>query len=1462
MSELVQEALKSEDVEKLKNVRKVEKNAFTRFENRLKKLLVTESDKVTFKLEEINYEEVVDSFARYEAAYSNLQSLSDQICVVDQQSLDKEDSDSYICAVEDSYFDTRRLVSKYKSQVENAVKMAENAQSEDASNMVLEDYVSALDNAEVAVKIIAGKTAEEIFSLGDALLLQPVKLLKSTLQTTFMAASAENARLKASGNLKALLDKKFKFDHKVEFARKKDVIAKLDTIINAQYILMNKKEATIRSGSISSEVSSLPSPSSSHAVKLAKPDPISFSGNSRDWSSFSRDFEQLIVPGRDDTAIGVYFKQAIPMKHRHLLDNCALNEWEKMRDILKEELGTARHVVDSVVTEIQRMKQVSGDKADKMFVDFVEKVERMVRDLRSDDLLHEISNNVVITELEKKLPAKIAEEWSKINIEKDLVNKASSERFDELMKFLAIHKKVVKFHSNDARQAGGSRSQTCYVTGHTFVVKAGQQSLDNKPAQQSLDIKSCHKCGAVGHFARNCTHDGVVSDGKKERKFKPCLACNDGATNAKSVVHSTDTCAVWNCLSHDERIKKVSCVKHPFWTGKTPHSTSNCTAKVRSCTICNASDSHHFLLCPARKVTTMMAKQIGSTSMATNVSRSVMLPLYVVKGTDGSRYGTMVDGCSTDNYIRSKIARKNKLEVVEEVQLEIEGMGQVKTSLKNVKVYKVPIYDKLGMRHELLCYGVDNIASLSGRPSRKHYSDLCRKFGYDAKEIERPECVDLLISMRESHLHPDMKIKTVGKLTLFSGRLGLVFGGEDSENILPAAERCFVASSCVIPTVQTATYRATVREVLTGVNHKHLDKHPEKRLLAYFQEDSVGVDCQPRCGNCLCGKCAFGGSKLSLKDEREYQEMLSRMRYDTDNKCWWVKFNWTVPKEALVNNKPAVLRVMEATVRKLDKNVEWRNIYEMQLKDLLERGVAREVLDDELDAYVKRGGIVYYIAHQMALNPSSKSTPVRCVFNGSQQYRGYSLNSSVALGPEEIMNDLSGMLLRFREGIYAAQGDIKKMFYCVRVEYEEEMCQLWIWRFAGESKIRTFSMGRLIMGHKSSTNYSTIAVHETAKLFDFQFRYPVAFKALVEDTYVDNVLIAKDSLEEIKNGIKDIEYVAGHGNMFFKPWVISGEDVPVQTIQVNLPNAVKVDEEKALGLSWDVKPDLLSVKPAMLAEKKRGGVPLLVSESLILNPSLSLTLRLCLSIHAQSFDPLGFVLPVRMVGNILFRKTLQFLKSSPAGTRSLKIPWDMVIENVDAEHRFYDSWISYFQMLTTLKDVVICRSCKPDNFDPNIKPSLITFCDGNEDAFGVVVYALWTLLDGGKEARFLFAKAKLGPLLNKGEVVKNELSGAVFAARARCWVMSQTGLEYSKSYHFLDSRIVQDMMLKESYGFNTFAGLRVAELQQKTDLKQWLHIPSAENSADILTRGATPNQIGIDSLYQTGPKWLLEDESN
>ena len=159
-------------------------------------------------------------------------------------------------------------------------------------------------------------------------------------------------------------------------------------------------------------------------------------------------------------------------------------------------------------------------------------------------------------------------------------------------------------------------------------------------------------------------------------------------------------------------------------------------------------------------------------------------------------------------------------------------------------------------------------------------------------------------------------------------------------------------------------------------------------------------------------------------------------------------------------------------------------------------------------------------------------------------------------------------------------------------------------------------------------------------------------------------------------------------------------------------------------------------------------------------------------------------------------------------------------------------------MLVSLKDITFPRSHKPMNVDPYVKPHLFTFSDGNEEAYGSPAYARWTLLDGTRVTNLIMSKAKLGPLTHKGEVVKNELSGATYEARLKCWIIEHTKIYFGVHVHFLDSRIVQDMIMKESYCFNTFAGLRVGEIQKKTDIMRWLHIPSDENIADILINGA------------------------
>ena len=84
-------------------------------------------------------------------------------------------------------------------------------------------------------------------------------------------------------------------------------------------------------------------------------------------------------------------------------------------------------------------------------------------------------------------------------------------------------------------------------------------------------------------------------------------------------------------------------------------------------------------------------------------------------------------------------------------------------------------------------------------------------------------------------------------------------------------------------------------------------------------------------------------------------------------------------------------------------------------------------------------------------------------------------------------------------------------------------------------------------------------------------------------------------------------------------------------------------------------------------------------------------------------------------------------------------------------------------MLTQLHKIELKQSLKPDNADPNRPPKLVTFSDGNPYSYEAVAYVLWTLTDRGKVINLVMLKAKLGPLLQKGETVRNELSGATIA---------------------------------------------------------------------------------------------------
>ena len=234
------------------------------------------------------------------------------------------------------------------------------------------------------------------------------------------------------------------------------------------------------------------------------------------------------------------------------------------------------------------------------------------------------------------------------------------------------------------------------------------------------------------------------------------------------------------------------------------------------------------------------------------------------------------------------------------------------------------------------------------------------------------------------------------------------------------------------------------------------------------------------------------------------------------------------------------------------------------------------------------------------------------------------------------------------------------------------------------------------MGNKPSTSISGVAMRETSLLEDFAIRYPVAYQALNRDSYVDNTNCGADNLEQLRKNIQEIEYVASRGGFIYKPWVLSGSTNPDVLIGPSSDDSLI---EKNLGVVWQVTQDLLQIKPNVSYGNKRKGervslLPIISDVNKVIK--INLRLRDCLSVHAGCFDPLGLVMPVKMVGNILFRDSLQYLK---VNTSAKAIPWDEVIVQP-----LLDKWLDYFSMLGRLADITFPRSVKPKLADPNILP--------------------------------------------------------------------------------------------------------------------------------------------------------------
>ena len=150
------------------------------------------------------------------------------------------------------------------------------------------------------------------------------------------------------------------------------------------------------------------------------------------------------------------------------------------------------------------------------------------------------------------------------------------------------------------------------------------------------------------------------------------------------------------------------------------------------------------------------------------------------------------------------------------------------------------------------------------------------------------------------------------------------------------------------------------------------------------------------------------------------------------------------------------------------------------------------------------------ITHHEVLKPESKSTPVRIVFNSSANYMGYVLNEYWAKGPD-LLNNLLGVLIRFRENRVAFIRDIKKMYHTVKTSELDQHTHRFVWRDMDSTREPdTYIIQRVSFGDKPSGTIATIELRKTAEMT--RSEYPEAADIIQNNTYMDDIIESKDNL--------------------------------------------------------------------------------------------------------------------------------------------------------------------------------------------------------------------------------------------------------------------------------------------------------------------------------------------------------------
>ncbi|XP_068713032.1 uncharacterized protein [Montipora foliosa] len=656
--------------------------------------------------------------------------------------------------------------------------------------------------------------------------------------------------------------------------------------------------------------------------------------------------------------------------------------------------------------------------------------------------------------------------------------------------------------------------------------------------------------------------------------------------------HWTSDCKFYLSKTNEDKMKTLK-EKGACWSClRRGHRLTECRKK-RPCGVNGCTKWHHQTLHKDEKIETALQGISGSASVCdNNIADSCLLQIQRI-ATKRGWVNVLWDSGASLCFITNDKAKAERLKGTK-VELSIIKVGGDNEKITSTR-YKLSLIDKQGQEVQFDVYGIDKITSDIQSVNVNGIIQLFKDISKD--EISRPSgTIDVLIGYEYAAYHPQSE-QTSGHLLLLKNRFGRCIGGTHP----------FIKET-------TRNHMLDHIQVNTAI----------VRVEDFYNIENLGIGCSPRCGGCKCGKCSLGAQNFTIKEEKELRLIESKLEYNKEEKRWITEYPWIRDPAELPDNKRAAMGMLISTEKRLAKNKEHANVYQKQIEDMIEREVARKLSQTELKNYK---GPIHYISHHEVLKPASKSTPVRIVFNSSARYMGHMLNDYWAKGPH-LLNDLLGVLIRFRENNIAMIGDIKKMYHTVKIKTIEQHTHRFLWRDMDTGRPPdTYVIQRVSFGDKPSGMIATVALRKTAEMG--ADRYPEATQVIKENTYMDDIIESVPTKEKATKLAKDIEALLDEGNFKMKEWIFTHDRIDILK---PIPNDKSSNSEKVLGVVWNPVQDEFVYKMHLrTTSKKKPNDKTHDNDS---NP----TKRIILSQVNSIYDPLGLTGPFTVRAKILMRE--------------------------------------------------------------------------------------------------------------------------------------------------------------------------------------------------------------------------------